>query len=145
MIPWRSITASRLWRGISGYSARDSRTVHRFGARHCAAGQRELAPDEAIVETHVVRDEHAPREARAQFLRDVLERRRIDQHVVVDAGQRGDAGRNAPARVHQALPLELHFARTRADHGHVDDAMPPRRAARGLDVDEGDRRVRRDS
>ncbi len=107
------------------------------GAAPGRAHQRELAPDEAIVEAHVVRHEHAALEPLAQFTRHLLERWRVGQHVVVDAGERGDAGRNAHARIHQALPFEVDSVARRADDGDVDDAMHARRAAGRLDVDEG--------
>ncbi len=106
-----------------------------------APGARELPPDESIVESHVVRHEHATFEPGAQFPRNVVEGRRVGEHVVVDAGERRDAVRNAPARIHQALPFELELVTAHADHGHIDDAVPVERAAGGLDVDEGERRV----
>ena len=39
----------------------------RFGAAPLRSHARELAPDEAVVEAHVVRDEHAAREPLAQL------------------------------------------------------------------------------
>ena len=76
--------------------------------------------------------------------RDLLEGRRVGQHVVVDAGERGDAGGHAHARIHQALPLEVDRAAGRADHRDVDDAMQAGRAAGRFHVDERDRRIGRD-
>jgi hypothetical protein len=104
----------------------------------------ELAANEPVVESCVVRDEHAARESLAQLLRDALERRRIGDHVVVDARERRDARGNAHAGVHQRLPLEVQAVTRGADHGHVDHAMHAGLTTRGLDVDERDRRIRRD-
>ncbi len=77
-----------------------------------------------------------------QFARDSLERRRIGEHLVVDARERGDAGGNAHAGIHEALPLEVHHVAGDADDGHVDDAMRAGRAPRRLDVDEGNGTIR---
>ena len=56
--PLRSITASRLCRGYSGNSRRESLTVHSTLAEKRHVGLEKLAAQERIVETRVVRHEH---------------------------------------------------------------------------------------
>src|SRR5687768_12409972 len=54
---------------------------------------RELAADEAVIESYVVGDEQPAREARAQLRGDAVEGRRIRQHAIVDPGESSDARR----------------------------------------------------
>jgi hypothetical protein len=70
---------------------------------------------------------------------------RVGDHFVVDARQRGDARRDAHARMHERLPFEVQPIARGTDDGHVDDPMHPWLAARGFDVHESHRHVRVDS
>ena len=117
-----------------------ARQSHRaqVGAAPGSANRRELAPDESVVEAHVVRNEYAPLEPLAQLSGDALERRRVEQHFVVDAGQCGDARGDVHARIDERLPLEVHAIAGGADHGDVDDAVQAQGTAGRFDIDEGD-------
>ena len=68
-MPWRCITASRLWPRSSGVSARDRRTVQSTGARKRRLEAPELAPQESVVEARVVRDEEPAVEPRLRCSR----------------------------------------------------------------------------
>ena len=107
-----------------------ARQSHCAQARRAPIGSesRELATHEPVVEARVVRHENATLETLTQLARNLCEWRSIGQHVVVDAGERADAGANAHVRIHQALPLELDCAVARANHRDVYDAIarPPR-------------------
>ena len=62
------------------------------------AGAVELAPQEAIVEARVVRDEDAPGEPLVELVGDLREARRRVDHVLRDAGERLDRARDRHAR-----------------------------------------------
>ena len=122
-----------------------ARQAHRAGKR-----RRERPPEppqfgahETVVEAGVVGDEAPTGEPRLDLVGDGRERRRIGDHLVADAGQLLDGGRDAAAGVHEAAPLPLDLACPHADDGDLGDAVPSGMSAGGLDVDAGDGFVER--
>src|SRR6185312_6708674 len=106
-----------------------------------AADPPELAAQESMIETRVVRDEDAPLEVREHLLRDVLEKRRIAHHLVRDAGELLDHPRNGRGGIDERRPFALERAACRGYEPDLDDARGGGRGTRRLEVHEHDRLV----
>ena len=89
-----------------------------------------------VVETRVVRDEHAARETRMQIFGERLEARRIRHHRVGDSGECLDRGGNRRARIDEGRPLGRYLAALRLEHGDLGYAIPGRMRTRGLEIDD---------
>ena len=101
-----------------------------------------LGTQEAVVETDVVGDETPSREASLDLRGDILETRRVSDHLVADAGEHLDRWGDRSSRVDQRTPLPFDLALAHADDRDLGDAMPCGMSAGGFDVHEGDRRIK---
>ena len=99
-----------------------------------------LGAQEAIVEARVVRDKDCAFEPIEHKLRDFCERRCRTHHVVGDAGEPLNLGRNRHARVDQRRPfVDAHIVAVKIDAHDADFGHTLARRARSgrFDIDEG--------
>jgi hypothetical protein len=103
------------------------------------AGAPELVPEKAVVEAGVVRDQQLALQPRQQRRGKLGEGGREGNHVVGDAGDGLDRGRDAHAGIHQGGPLGGAPARRDLDQADFGNAVVDRVGAGGLEVkkDEG--------
>ena len=104
------------------------------------AGALELAPQEAVIEARVVRDEQAAVEPLVELGGERGETRRGGDHLVADAGERLDAGLDAGFGVDQRRPLGGELEAVHLQYRDLGDAIAGRVRAGGLEVDDRERR-----
>jgi hypothetical protein len=95
-------------------------------------------PQEAVIETRVVRDEDAVFKQVMQFVGDVHETRRASEIGVGNAGEVFDERRNGNVRVDQCLPFALAAVRLDQHDADLDDAVHARVRAGGFKIDKGE-------
>src|SRR5438046_2518858 len=105
------------------------------------AGALELAPQEAVIEARVVRDEQATVEPLVELGGERGETRRGGDHLVADAGERLDSGLDAGFGVDQRRPLGGGLEAVHLQYRDLGDAIAGRMRAGGLEVDDRERRV----
>jgi hypothetical protein len=96
-----------------------------------------------MVETRVVRHEHASIQSPHQFRGDFFEAWCVCKHVVVDAGERANPQGYTHSGVHEAAPLEVEPVTRRADHSDLDHAVARGTSTGRFNVDERNRCVGR--
>ena len=104
------------------------------------SGALELAPQEAVIEARVVRDEEAAVEPLVECAGERGETRRGGDHFVADAGERLDAGLDADSGVDQRRPLGGELEAVHLQYRDLGDAIVGRMRAGGLEVDDRERR-----
>ena len=119
-------------------AARELQRTDRGQAEGPAENSARVVVEQRRVERRVVRDEHGAAREPLEVRQHALERRRVGDHRVRNAGQLGDVWRNRTAGVHQPIealdrtePAKTHGA----DLGYAGLADP---LARRLHVDHDD-------
>ena len=98
----------------------------------------ELAAQEAVVEARVVRDEEPALDPGRDVVGDRLERRRVRDHVLGDAGELLDGIRDAGAGIDQRRVLLDDLAVLEQHDAGLDHPVARRVPARGLEIHAGD-------
>ena len=100
-------------------------------------GAAEFVLEKTVVETCVVGDEQAPVQALQGLGGNRLEGRRVGDHLIADAGELLDEGRDARAGIDQLLPFAHLTVRIDLDNPDLGDAVGRRGGAGGFEIDKG--------
>ena len=105
------------------------------------AGAVELAPQEAVIEAHVVRDEDTASKPLVQIRGEIGESWRLRQHVRRDAAERLDLRGQRTPGIDQRRPFRHHLEALDLDDADLGDAVGARARASRFEIDDGERRL----